>query len=134
VIEKSGVRFRRESTTGEGMHFNYDVIPHAQKIGVGLRRVYTYRLDNAQSATKKANIQKQGIGAVENMEHIQKTITLKTKELFKNNLYFFITLASDSNSGSHYVVQLNFEQFLKGWKQPWSISCGHRLCTPYLTC
>lgn len=68
-------RFRLASKTGEGMEFNTEVIPSACRIACGLRRVYTYNVDNNMSATKKPNVDKQALGAIENIEFICNRMT-----------------------------------------------------------
>lgn len=74
-------RFRLQSKTGEGMQFNTQVIPGSSKIGVGLRRIYTYNVDNDTSATKKPNIEKQSYGSVENMDYIKEHLLPRSKRL-----------------------------------------------------
>jgi len=81
LIINNNIRFRVLSKAGEGMHFNSQIMPKAKSIGVGLRKVYTYRLDNDESATTKPNIEKQAMGAIENMEHIRNNISLKSEKL-----------------------------------------------------
>lgn len=48
-----------------------------QQRGMGLRRVYTYNVDNETSATKKPNVRKQAYGAVATMDMIRETQTAK---------------------------------------------------------
>ena len=74
-------RFRIESKTGEGMQYNTLVIPTASRIGMGLRRVYTYNVDNDTSATKLPNLEKQSYGSIENMDYIKKNMVPRSKRL-----------------------------------------------------
>jgi glycosyltransferase involved in cell wall biosynthesis len=74
-------RFRLESKTGEGMQFNTQVLPNAKLIGVGLKRIYTYNVDNATSATKKPNLENQSYGAVETMDYIRNNLLPRSKRL-----------------------------------------------------
>lgn len=93
-------RFRGELKTGEGLQFNTQVVPRASKVGVGLRRIYTYNVDNNNSATKKPNINKQAYGAIETMEIIKKTLVPRSARLndavdyqcFATELYAMIHL------------------------------------------
>lgn len=87
----NGKRFRLESKTGEGMQFNTQVIPEANYIAVGLRRVYTYNVDNNMSATKKPNVDKQAIGAVENIEYIKSRLVPRSKEVDNALEYQYLT-------------------------------------------
>lgn len=57
-------RFLLDAKTGEGMEFNTRIVPNATCVGVGLKRVYTYNVDNSSSATKKPNIDKQAYGGI----------------------------------------------------------------------
>lgn len=84
-------RFRLESLTGEGMQFNTQIIPKAKKIGVGLKRVYTYNVDNDTSATKKPNLKKQSYGAVENLDYIKKNLVPRTERLDNAVEYQYFT-------------------------------------------
>lgn len=74
-------RFRTESKTGEGMQFNTSVIPKAKLIGVGLRRIYVYNVDNDTSATKAPNLEKQAYGSVENIKYIKENLRPRSKRL-----------------------------------------------------
>lgn len=93
-------RFRPELKTGEGLQFNTQVIPHAITIGVGLRRVYVYNVDNDSSATKKPNIDKQAYGAIETMKIIKNNLVPRSARLddavdyqcFATELYAMIHL------------------------------------------
>ncbi|MBT1162619.1 MULTISPECIES: glycosyltransferase family 2 protein [Bifidobacterium] len=87
----SGKKFRLESKTGEGMQFNTQVLPEANRIAVGLRRVYTYNVDNSMSATKKPNIEKQAIGAVENMDYIKTHLVPRSKAVDNALEYQYLT-------------------------------------------
>lgn len=74
-------RFRIDARTGEGMQFNAQVVPNANRIGMGLRRVYTYNVDNDSSATKRPNVDKQAYGSISTMEIIKKTLKQRSKRL-----------------------------------------------------
>ncbi len=86
-------RFRLESLTGEGMQYNTQVLPRAKKVGVGLRRVYTYNVDNDTSATKKPNIKKQSYGSIENMDYIKEHLKPRSKRLDNAVEYQYFTTA-----------------------------------------
>lgn len=88
-----GKRFRLESKTGEGMQFNTQVLPCAERIGVGLRRVYTYNVDNDNSATKMPNIEKQALGSVETMDFIKENLKPRSKRIDEAVEYQYFTTA-----------------------------------------
>lgn len=89
----AGKHFRIESKTGEGMQFNTQVLPNARSIAVGLKRVYTYNVDNSMSATKKPNVDKQAIGAVENMDYIKAHLLPRSKAVDNALNYQYLTTA-----------------------------------------
>lgn len=86
-------RFRLDAKTGEGMQFNTQVIPRASRVGVGLRRVYTYNVDNENSATKKPNIEKQALGSVATMDIIKAELSGRSERLDDAIEYQYFTTA-----------------------------------------
>ena len=102
-------RFRIESKTGEGMQFNTCVIPKANLIGVGLRRIYVYNVDNDISATKAPNIEKQAYGSVENIKFIKENLKPRSKRLdnaveyqyFTTSLYALMHLVRSGEGKNH---------------------------------
>ena len=86
-------RFRIESKTGEGMQFNTQVIPSASIIGVGLKRIYVYNVDNNSSATKAPNLDKQAYGSVENMKYIKENLLPRSKRVDDAVEYQYFTTA-----------------------------------------
>ena len=86
-------RFCLEAKTGEGMQFNTQVVPRANRIGVGLRRVYTYNVDNDFSVTKHPNIDKQAYGAIRTMDIIKQSLIPRSQRLDKAVEYQYFTTA-----------------------------------------
>lgn len=86
-------RFRLDAKTGEGMQFNTQVVPGASRVGVGLRRVYTYNVDNENSATKKPNIEKQALGSVATMDIIRGELSGGSERLEDAIEYQYFTTA-----------------------------------------
>lgn len=105
----SDKRFILESKTGEGMQFNSRVAPKASRVGVGLRRVYTYNVDNEGSATKKPNVDKQAFGAIETMNAIKGDLSGRSRRLddaieyqyFATALYALTHLVRAGAEGEH---------------------------------
>ncbi len=93
-------RFLLEARTGEGLQFNTQVVPGAKYIAAGLKRIYTYNVDNETSATKKPNIEKQAYGGIATINLIDKTLRPRSKRLdngvkyqrFSTALYALINL------------------------------------------
>lgn len=83
--------FDLEAIAGEDMLFNVQVVPNAHAIGVGLRRIYTYNVDNNMSATKKPDVKKQAYGAVHTMDIIKRVLVPRNKRLDNALEYQYFT-------------------------------------------
>lgn len=75
-IEKNHLRFK-SLFTAEGFTFISDCSQRTDKIAVGKRKIYYYRLNNANSATTLPDI-RQGLGALEALERIEKNLIIRT--------------------------------------------------------
>lgn len=80
-LKSHELRFVPGLKAGEGLEFITHAASKANKIVAGNRKVYIYRLDNASSATTKANVEKQGKGALETMKYIKEHLEMKTSEV-----------------------------------------------------
>ena len=78
-LNANRIRFIENFKAGEGLQFITLCASKAQRIGLGERRVYHYRTDNADSATSKADVANQGIGALNTMEYILQTLPLESR-------------------------------------------------------
>lgn len=78
-LKEYNLRFVPELKTGEGLQFITHAAYYANKIAVGRRKVYVYRINNATSATTKANVERQGIGALETMDYIRDHFAFRSK-------------------------------------------------------
>ena len=76
-IEKNKLRFRTYLFTAEGDRFINEASQRANKVGVGNRKVYYYRLNNVNSATTKYDI-RQSQGAIFAFEEIENELIIKT--------------------------------------------------------
>lgn len=76
LIRDNNLVFFPELSTGEGLHFITRAASHTNKVGIGKRKVYIYRLNNTNSATTKANVEKQGIGALKTINLIGKSLPM----------------------------------------------------------
>lgn len=77
-IEKNHFRFLEGQHTGEGLIFMTNAAQYANCIGVGRRKVYCYRLDNDESATTKANVEKHGIGSLNAMDIVEANLDMSS--------------------------------------------------------
>lgn len=76
-IDKYDLRFQEDLFTAEGMKFVTDACQRTKSIGVGYRKVYYYRINNANSATKKYDV-RQSLGALYAISCIEKDLILDT--------------------------------------------------------
>ena len=76
-IEKNKLRFKPELITAEGFTFINECAQRVNHVGVGHRKVYWYRLNNAESATTKPDI-RQGTGALYALEGIKSSLFIRT--------------------------------------------------------
>lgn len=76
-LEQNHLRFK-PLFTAEGFRFITDASQRAQRISVGNRKVYYYRLNNSESATTKYDI-RQSLEAIKASEDIKKDLVIKTK-------------------------------------------------------
>ena len=75
-LHKYSIRFVPELKTGEGLEFITRAASKANKIAVGNKKAYVYRLNNANAATTKANVERQGIGSLETMAYIGRNLSM----------------------------------------------------------
>lgn len=78
-IERNHLRFQ-PLFTAEGFTFISDCSQRIEKIAVGRKRVYYYRLNNAMSATTLPDI-RQGFGALEALDNIEKNLIIRTPKV-----------------------------------------------------
>ncbi len=67
------IRFVSELFVGEGFNFNMAALQRADRVCIGYKRVYTYRLDNATSCMTAFNIKKVECG-IEALQVIKKNL------------------------------------------------------------
>ncbi len=64
--------------SGEGLYFACTAAQYSNKVGVGHKKVYNYRLNNTNSGLTNYNVQ-MGINALENIRYIDKSLIINTK-------------------------------------------------------
>lgn len=108
-MREHGLRFVPELKTGEGLEFITRAAYYANRVVVGNRKVYVYRLNNAQSATTKANVERQGIGALETLRYIDKHLDMSDTNVRKafnwhlwNTYIYCLRQIVDSKTKSQY--------------------------------
>lgn len=80
-INKHKLRFIPGQPSAEGLIFMTNAAQYINCAGVGLRKVYYYRLNNENSATTKANVEKQGMASLRAMEIIKKNLDLSSNTI-----------------------------------------------------
>lgn len=113
LIKKHNIRFN-VPWSGEGMYFSSMAANFANHVGVGHRKVYHYRMNNANSAMTKYDVQI-GINALYNIKLIKKRLTIRTSKVMRavrwhiwKNYNFLLRLIISTNS-----VTSNFRTFVK---------------------
>lgn len=92
--------------SGEGLYFSVTAAQYASVIALGHRKIYNYRLNNANSGLTHYNIQ-MGINALYNIKNISEQLRIKTPKtihaanwhIWKNyNYLLFLIIATNSVS------------------------------------
>lgn len=76
-IEKYKLRFKIDLFTAEGYRFINDAAQRANYVAVGCRKIYYYRLNNANSATTKYDV-RQSKGALYALQGIKRDLIIRT--------------------------------------------------------
>lgn len=75
-----GIRFISNQYIGEGFNFNVSAFQNAEKVAVGKKKVYFYRQDNSNSATKKFSEEKWKNG-LQSIQDIKDNMIVQTKAM-----------------------------------------------------
>lgn len=103
LLKEHHIDFNRP-WSGEGLYFSSMAVQCANKVAVGHRKIYNYRLNNANSGLTHYNL-KMGTNAMVNIRYIGETRIVKTKRtenavnwhIWKNYGYvLFLIIATDS--------------------------------------
>lgn len=82
LINKYKIRFNTKLAYGEGFNFSVDSFQRANKVAVGHRKVYNYRVDNPSSAMTKFSMRLVD-GSIEAQETIKNNLVNRTPELLR---------------------------------------------------
>lgn len=86
-IKEHNFRFIPGQHTAEGLTFMTNAAQYANRVGLGCRKVYCYRLDNETSATTKADVKRHGIGSLKAMDLIESNINMES-DLIRNAMNY----------------------------------------------
>lgn len=120
-LKKNHLKFISELKTGEGLQFITLAASLANKIAVGNKKVYVYRINNPKSATTKVNVIKQGLGALETMQYIKRTLPMhddKIKRAYIVHLwntykYCLRQIIESSTQKEYYHLYKHCRKYLK---------------------
>lgn len=93
---------------GEGLYFASTASQHANQVGVGHKKVYNYRLNNAGSGLTVYKVQN-GLNALSNIKNIKSNLYIKTKtiedavqwHLLKNYSFLLLQIVGTGSKNSH---------------------------------
>ncbi len=103
MIKNNNITFSRP-WSGEGLHFSSTAAQCSNKVAVGHRKIYNYRLNNTESGLTNYNLV-MGTNAAQNIRFIKENRTILTKRttnacdwhIWKNYGYqLFLIIATDS--------------------------------------
>lgn len=103
LLKNNGIDFNRP-WSGEGLYFSATAAQYSNKVGLGHRKIYNYRLNNANSGLTHYNIV-MGTNALENIKYIKENRIIRTKRteyacdwhIWKNHGYtLFLIIATNS--------------------------------------
>lgn len=120
MIEDNNISFS-VPWSGEGLYFSFMAAQYSNHVGVGHRKIYNYRMNNAESGLTHYNVQ-MGINAAWNIRNIERNIILDS-EFVKNavkwhiwkNCHFLLFLIIATNSKEKYREE--YENCLKEQKE-----------------
>lgn len=115
-LNTHNIRFSEDLFYGEGLRFITTVSMQSEKIGVGRRKVYYYRRNNAESATIKFSIKKCRNGW-KSLQRIKDSITLDDDELDSRLFEHMNLFAINSMIGIlQNNVQMKYQKDYEYWK------------------
>ena len=108
---------------GEGLYFASTASQYANHIGVGHKKVYDYRLNNASSGLTVYKVQN-GINALDNIKNIKRNLHLKCREveeavnwhIWKNYTFLLLQIIG-TNSKDKYLheYKMCISEIKKNW-------------------
>lgn len=78
---ENNLHFIEEFRAGEGLQFITAAATISNGVGMGCRKVYHYRINNAGSATSKPDVERQGIGALNTVQYITEHLPIHSQRV-----------------------------------------------------
>ena len=114
---KNNIRFNEKHFFGEGLIFITEVSQKSNKTVVGEKRVYHYRQDNLESATKKYKY-KNFINGEESLDYIKNNLIISDDEIYKQlNLHYCLFYCNAIYSTAINKQQNNYSDKFKYWTE-----------------
>lgn len=126
ILDQNKIRFDEKLRCGEGFNFCIEAFEKIDKVAIGYKPIYFYRLDNPTSAMTKFNMKflKNGIEAI---ERIKKILTPLTDDVLKAYKYaHWHTYCDFLNT---IVGSNNIKNYPEEYKKLKKISRKEALCT-----
>jgi glycosyltransferase involved in cell wall biosynthesis len=119
-LKKHDIRFDEEVSTGEGDVFISATAQRAEKVGIGRRKVYYYRMNNINSATTKPDV-KRGIEAIKSLEIIERNLIIRTEpvmlawghHMWKNHFWVLCLILLTHAKKENYLLYQNSISYIK---------------------
>ena len=119
LIKNYNIRFPSH-WFGETLHFANTIAYYSNKVGVGHRKVYNYRLNNADSGTTRFDV-KTRLLSLDNVLNLRKCLFAKNKEIknaiewhIYDNYFLLLLCIIASNSKEQYATEyLEAKKYLK---------------------
>ncbi len=107
--------------SGEGLYFAAMAAQHSTRVGVGHKKIYNYRLNNAGSGLTNYNVQL-GINALNNIKYIGKTLVIKTDRvkkavkwhIWKNNNFLLMLIIATNNKEKYKKEYRECLKYIRG--------------------
>ncbi len=107
--------------SGEGLYFSFMAAQYSKVVGVGHKKIYNYRLNNAESGLTNYNVQ-MGINALWNIKNIGNNIISGSKKIkdavnwhIWKNYNFLLKLIIATNSKEKYIKE--YKECLYGMRK-----------------
>lgn len=120
LLKENGIDFNRP-WSGEGLYFSATAAQYSKKVGLGHKKIYNYRLNNANSGLTHYNI-KMGTNALENIKYIKDNRFIRTKRteyacnwhIWKNYGYtLFLIIATNSIEENYELYKMCIQNIRK---------------------
>lgn len=119
LLDKNNISFS-VPWFGEGLYFAATAAQHANHVGVGHRKVYNYRLNNAGSGLTTYKVQK-GLNALENIYTLQRELYIQSDymkrainwHIWKNHTFLLLQIIATGEEKTYQNEYKNSLRYIK---------------------